>query len=364
MALVIVGPSVGRTSRVGWSPMVRKSPLALHLDPSASGSRGSVFVTSRDRSRSSVDPSEPAATTSSRADSVDGADRAAVDPVQVDGPAVGRRLDRADERERPDVDAVRLRQGEVVEVQRVAGEDRAADVALAEVDARPLLAALGVGEPAGARRVLGVRVVARPGRVEGHRQLELPEPVAVAGRRGGLGHQRGPRRPLASRHRLDVHRPRDGLVVREQLLVGDLGRPAGLEGRRVGLHADVGVDQRSAADRGALGDGHPPEHPEVQPAVALLRVELVPQPRIAGLARERGRVPAAPALEDHHAIARLGEAAGRDRAAEPRADDDGVGGHSFGGLWLVVRGACAGGARSGRSARRAPGSSVAPAASA
>jgi hypothetical protein len=67
MALVIVGPRVGWTLRKGWMAGVRKSPLLLQPRPSIGLRFVSVPWTSRHRSSRSVDPSEPALTTTTRA---------------------------------------------------------------------------------------------------------------------------------------------------------------------------------------------------------------------------------------------------------------------------------------------------------
>ena len=62
MAPVIVGPRVGLTRRPVEAD-VRKSPLLLQPRPMWRGRSGSVLCTSRQRSSSSVEPSEPAART-------------------------------------------------------------------------------------------------------------------------------------------------------------------------------------------------------------------------------------------------------------------------------------------------------------
>ena len=324
MALVIVGPRVGSIRRPSCRPIVRKSPLLLQPWPIV---RGQVRQRPRHVAAAKQQVGRPERARGEHDDARrigHGHEPAGLDPVGPDAIEVPLALDGTDHVERPDLGAVVLGPRQVVEVERVAGEDGAADVALPEVDAGPLLDPLGIGEaPRPGRVEPGIRDRV-PARVEVDRELERTEPVGLAGRGRRLVHQRRPGRPLPARHGLDVHHPADRRVVRRELLVGDLRRPARLE--RVGcrLDADVRVDERSAADRRSLGDRHRAEDPEVDPAVLALRMAVVPAPRVARLAREVGRGPAPAALEHEHAVAGLREAARGHRPAEPGADDDRV----------------------------------------
>ena len=135
--------------------------------------------------------------------------------------------------------------------------------------------------------------------------------------RSCLGRAVGPRVALGVLHR--VH----GVVVRVEL-GGRERQPVGGEGRGVLAQHDVGVDQRAAAEA-AGGD-------RVEALEVVVLVEAVataagrPQraPPLARRARERAGRPRLAALEDQHRGARLRHPAGDDRAAEARADNDGV----------------------------------------
>src|SRR3546814_967291 len=69
----------------------------------------------------------------------------------------------------------------------------------------------------------------------------------------------------------------------------------------------VGVDQRAAADRGTLNHRHVAEVAQVDPAVALLRAVVVPDPGIAGRARIVFAPPFAPTLQHQHLAPRSEE---------------------------------------------------------
>ena len=68
---------------------------------------------------------------------------------------------------------------------------------------------------------------------------------------------------------------------------------------------------------------------EVEPSLFLLRVLVVPQPLVLGLAGIVGFVPAAAALQNQDLVARLGQAARGDGAAEAAADHDCVEVHGY-----------------------------------
>ena len=226
--------------------------------------------------------------------------------------------------QRPDLGGGILRRRQVIEIEGVLGMDRAADVAIAAMDAGALFAALRV-DPA-RRPALGVRVVALVGPVlgEGDGERQLAEPLAMTSRRGRLAHQPEAAGQLAVGQLLHANHPAGLMVVGLQCGVGNLRRPALVEdmGRR--LDADVGVDQRAAADAGPLNDRHALENLEVDPTVLALGRLVAPDPGITRLARVISLGPAATALQHQHPTALLGEAAGHDRATEAAADDDDV----------------------------------------
>ena len=217
-----------------------------------------------------------------------------------------------------------LRAGQVVEVERVPRPGRAADVALAQMDARALHPALRVHEGARAAEGVGIRQVVPPVLVEAHRQLQRTEPVTPP--RGGcrILHQPRALGPLRQRHPLDVQHGAGGLVVRLQLGVRDFRRPAAVEGVAARLDRDVRVDERSAADAGALHHAHVREHAQVEPAVLLFGMLHVEEPGIVRLPRKRLRRPAPAAFEHDHPRARLGQTAREHCASKSAADDDDI----------------------------------------
>src|SRR3546814_9354168 len=77
-----------------------------------------------------------------------------------------------------------------------------------------------------------------------------------------------------------------------------------------------------SSDLGTLNHRHVAEVAQVDPAVALLRAVVVPDPGIAGRARIVFAPPFAPTLQHQHLAPRLSEAAGGRRSTEAGADDD------------------------------------------
>src|SRR6185295_6778729 len=102
------------------------------------------------------------------------------------------------------------------------------------------------------------------------------------------------------------------------------GRPPARERVGLGFNRNVRVDERPAADAGALNHGHVRKDFEVEPAVAGRRIGVVPDPRIVGLAWKVRGGPAPPALEHNDLGARGGEPARVDGAAETATDDENV----------------------------------------
>ena len=249
---------------------------------------GRLARQSRQRSSSSVEPSEPHATMTIRArhDCRASACRLSTGRRKPCSRPPG--LDVAHQVQRPHLRAMLLRPGEVVAVERVLCVDVAADVAVAQMDAGALLDALGVDE----RLALGQRCAGRPGRRSSPDRTRPPARAAGTGR---------PRRSLRRPSFISFMRSRP-LIVGHLLHVHELGRPcrsaassssyvisagqAGLEHVLGGLARDVGVDERAAAHRRALRDRHVGEQPEIEPAVARFSgCIVVPDPRVARLAR-------------------------------------------------------------------------------
>src|SRR3546814_17763679 len=77
-----------------------------------------------------------------------------------------------------------------------------------------------------------------------------------------------------------------------------------------------------SSDLGTLNHRHVAEVAQVDPAVALLRAVVVPDPGIAGRARIVFAPPFAPTLQHQHLAPRLSEAAGGRRPTEAGADED------------------------------------------
>ena len=174
MAVAMVDP--GRvSSRARRSAGVRKSPLLLQLSPSRPLTSGSVPSSSRQRSSSSVEPSDPAATTTRRA---------VADPVCA-GPARCGRSSPCSRRRAGSMLVTRwsgrtsapllLRERQVVAVERVLGVDVAADVAVAEMHAGALLDAVRIDERLLWRGVEGGGQRVVPFGVEVDGELELLE---------------------------------------------------------------------------------------------------------------------------------------------------------------------------------------------
>ena len=245
-----------------------------------------------------------------------------LEAIVADLVAASGRLDVGDEVQRPHVGALALGERQVVAVERVPGVDLAADVAIAEMHAGALLHALRIGEALAVAHVEGGGARIVPFAIEGHGELELLEAASRADGLGAVAHELHLLRPLVVRHGLHVHHAPDRCVVRRHRLPGDLGRPAAIEDELIRHRRDVGVDQRAAAHRGALGHRHMLEDAQVEPAVPALGSLVAPPPRIGVLARVGLGVPASAALEHQHAVAGLCQPARAHRAAKTAADDD------------------------------------------
>jgi hypothetical protein len=211
---------------------------------------------------------------------------------------------------------------DVGEVERVSRFDRAADVTLPQVHAGPLLLPLGIDEALRVRVIVGIRQAVTPRRVERDCKIEPFEFVGPSQISRSLVYHARPFRPLPVLDRLVAQHPLDARVVGVKVGESDLGRPAVVKRRLLGVDRDVGVDERSAADVGPLHHRHVREHAEVEPAVAELRVSVVPQPEVPRLARVLMDLPSPATLEDEHAIAVLCGPRRNDGAAESAADHD------------------------------------------
>ena len=121
--------------------------------------------------------------------------------------------------QRPHLGAVPFRERNVVEIEGVLRADVAADVAVAKMNARPLLLTLRVG--------VGLRVLRRerilqpvvPVRRKRDGKRHLREAVRVPQLLGPLSREHEPLRQLAVRQRLQVHHLRDAVVVGLELVV-------------------------------------------------------------------------------------------------------------------------------------------------
>ena len=226
--------------------------------------------------------------------------------------------------QRADLGALLLGHRQVVEIQRVLGLDLAADVAVAAVHAGALHHAVLVFErlavAVGAGRcALGVEVG-----VEADGQRQLVEAVAPAQLLGAFLHQPVAGGELVVGDGGQIHHLRHAVVVGLERGVGQALRPLLVEDLGLGFDRDIGVDQRATAHASAGGHPHVGEGAQVGPAVAVLRLVLVPEPGVVGVARVGFGRPAPAALEHQHLHAGLGQPAGRDGAAETAADDDRV----------------------------------------
>ncbi len=157
-----------------------------------------------------------------------------------------------DQVQRTHVGVVLLGAGQVVQVERVARVHVAADVAVAQVHAGALLDADGIRRALRLRLVVRVRRVVPEVVIEADREIERPEARAPAGARrprpaaAACVPATGWWGPRHAQHAADLR------VVRLQSGEGDLGRPSGVERVGLGIHRDVGVDERAAADAGPL----------------------------------------------------------------------------------------------------------------
>ena len=122
-----------------------------------------------------------------------------------------------------------FRAGEIREVQAVLRANLASDVAVAEMDARALLLPLRVDE--GFRMPVVERIVEAvvPVLRERHREGRLGESIPVPELLRRLARELQTLGELPVRERLQVHHPRNGVVVGLQCGVGDLRRPSALE---------------------------------------------------------------------------------------------------------------------------------------
>jgi hypothetical protein len=112
-------------------------------------------------------------------------------------------------------------------------------------------------------------------------------------------------------------------IVRRQLglPVGEVAPRWGRE-HRVGRDVErVGVDQRAAADARSRQHEHVRQKRQPQDAEALGGRHPQRLAQVPVGAREVGRRPPPTALEDAHRVALLGQAQGRHRTTEARADD-------------------------------------------
>ena len=166
----------------------------------------------------------------------------------------------------------------------------------------------------------GILEAVVPVLVESHRDRQLAETAAVPERVGAVAHELESLGELAVRQLLHVQHAAENLVVRRELVEGDLRGPALVEYLPWRLDRDVRVDERAAADGGALRDRHVRKDTQVDPAVLAMRLVDVVEPRIAGLTRIIPDVPASPALQHQHLRAFLRQPAGHDRSAEAAAN--------------------------------------------
>ena len=223
--------------------------------------------------------------------------------------------------QRPDLRALLLGPGQIVEVQGVLGLHRAAQVAVAAVHAGALGAPLGVGPGLAARIAVGVVQAVVPVRIEADRLGHHAKAVPLAELVGGFVHQAGARGPLVIRQGLHIEHFAADPEMFAQGVEADRFRPAVLEHFRRRRHADIGVDQRAAADPRAQRHAHVAEIAEIQPAVLLLRLILVPQPVALTDAGVILRQPAPPALQHHHLVPFFRQPAGHHGTAEAAADN-------------------------------------------
>ena len=212
----------------------------------------------------------------------------------------------------------------VVDVEAVLRPHVTADVAVAEMDARPLALPVSIRELPGVLRVERVLELVVPVLGEADGQAGLRETIRVAQVARRLAGEHEALGQLAIGNDLKVHLPGDRVVVGLQLGVGDLRGPAFGEDLRTGLHRDAAVGQRSAADAGGLRHGHASEEAHVHPAVEQGRMVVTEDPGVAGSSRVLIDLPPPAALEHEHAHALLREPARRDRPAKAAADHDDV----------------------------------------
>ena len=248
---------------------------------------------------------------------------ATVQAIELNPPAAADRLDPVDEMKRPDLDMEEvLRPVEIVEVERVPGRHRAADIAGAEMNTAALRRAVLVHIGFAGGLALVAILFIGPIRIEMDGKVELAKALGIARRDGGVAHQLHALCPLAGGNGLNLHDLRHPVVERLQAGVIYFRRPSGDEGGGRGLGRDIGVDVRATADRGSLRDGHVREQAQVEPAIIPLRALMAPQPGIFGAPREIILVPAPAAFKHQDTEPGLGKPEGRDRATEATTDHD------------------------------------------
>ena len=127
------------------------------------------------------------------------------------------RLDEADHMQRPNLGSPGLCAGNVVQIERVLRLDVAADVAVAEMNAGPLLLPVVVLERCGVLDVERVGQIVVPFGMEGHRQRCALKAGRQAGFLSGLLQELVALRVLARRDGLHGQHVRDLVIVRIQL---------------------------------------------------------------------------------------------------------------------------------------------------
>src|SRR5690606_38113926 len=89
-------------------------------------------------------------------------------------------------------------------------------------------------------------------------------------------------------------------VIGLQACVVDFGWPTRIEGGLRRVDGNVGIDERAAANPGALRDPHLVEEAQIDPAVLCLRLVRVPYPGVPDVARICFRCPAPAAFKNEH----------------------------------------------------------------
>ena len=224
----------------------------------------------------------------------------------------------------------------VVDVQAVLGPHVTADVAVAQMDARPLFLPVRVDELMGVLVIEWVLELVVPILRKTDGQRGFRESIGMAKVPRGLARELEAVGQLAVRHDLQVHFASDRVVEGLQLRVRNLRGPPVREDLWIGFHGHAAIAQGSAANTGGLRHGHAVEKPHVHPAIVTGRLAGVEDPGIAWFPGILIGLPPAAALQHEHTHTFFRQPARRNRSSKAAADDDDVEACAHGGGSVVI----------------------------